>query len=173
MFQLSAYMFWCIFLVLHELQRIIEPMNPRYISEMKDLWENFYCKVHFYDVMKKAMKPPKTLDGGREQYFSLYMFTLKEHLAWGHDGNFSFLTNVNTFTVSWWAVIYTALCFLSKAAVFRALPQLFPSSTIPPKKLGTSSEAFFHVLTVRFNKIIRRHIKNTTYVLSHTWRYMK
>jgi hypothetical protein len=34
-------------------------------------------------------------------------------------------------------------------AVFRALPLLFPSSTLPPKKLGESSEAVFHVLTVR------------------------
>ncbi|XP_026024935.1 uncharacterized protein LOC113034299 isoform X1 [Astatotilapia calliptera] len=32
------------------------------------------------------------------------------------------------------------------AAVFRALPMLFPSSTVPPKKLGICSEAFFHVL---------------------------
>ena len=34
-------------------------------------------------------------------------------------------------------------------AVFRALPLLFPSSNSPPKKLGASSEAVFHVLTVR------------------------
>ncbi|KAI3354604.1 hypothetical protein L3Q82_019108 [Scortum barcoo] len=30
--------------------------------------------------------------------------------------------------------------------VFRALPLLFPSSTMPPKKLGSTSEALFHVL---------------------------
>ncbi|XP_049897482.1 uncharacterized protein LOC126388390 isoform X2 [Epinephelus moara] len=32
-------------------------------------------------------------------------------------------------------------------AVFRVLPLLFPSSTAPPKKLGASREALFHVLT--------------------------
>ncbi|KAG5286450.1 hypothetical protein AALO_G00014990 [Alosa alosa] len=32
-------------------------------------------------------------------------------------------------------------------AVFRALPLLFPSSTMPPKKLGASSGAVFHILT--------------------------
>ncbi|KAI3374113.1 hypothetical protein L3Q82_005929 [Scortum barcoo] len=31
-------------------------------------------------------------------------------------------------------------------AVFRALPVLFPSNTMPPKKLGSTSEALFHVL---------------------------
>ena len=39
-------------------------------------------------------------------------------------------------------------------AVFRALPLLFPSSTSPPKKLGASSEAVFHVLTVRLKVFI-------------------
>ena len=34
-------------------------------------------------------------------------------------------------------------------AVFRALPLLFPSSTMPPEKMGASSEAVFHVHTVR------------------------
>ncbi|CAI5677934.1 unnamed protein product [Oreochromis niloticus] len=85
--------------VLDELRRIIQPSNLKYISEMKDRWEIFYSKVQFYGVMKKVMKPPKTLDG-------------VEHAA----------------------------------AVFRALPMLFPSSTVPPKKLGICSEAFFHVL---------------------------
>lgn len=85
--------------VLDELWRIIQPSNLKYISEMKDRWEIFYSKVQFYGVMKKVMKPPKTLDG-------------VEHAA----------------------------------AVFRALPVLFPSSTVPPKKLGICSEAFFHVL---------------------------
>ncbi|KAL4007497.1 hypothetical protein ACER0C_001349 [Sarotherodon galilaeus] len=84
------------------LMRIIQPSNSKYISEMKDRWEIFYSKVQFYGVMKKVMKPPKTLDG-------------VEHAA----------------------------------AVFRALPMLFPSSTVPPKKLGICSEAFFHVLKVR------------------------
>ncbi|XP_063751442.1 uncharacterized protein LOC134872193 [Eleginops maclovinus] len=86
--------------VLDELQRIIQPSNASYISEMKERWGNFCSKVSFYGVMKKAMKPPKTLDG-------------VEHAT----------------------------------AVFRALPLLFPSSFIPPKKLGASSEALFHVLT--------------------------
>ncbi|XP_041848115.1 uncharacterized protein LOC121644314 [Melanotaenia boesemani] len=49
--------------VLDELRRIIQPSNSRYISEMKDRWESFYSKVQFYGVMKKAMRPPKTLDG--------------------------------------------------------------------------------------------------------------
>uniref|UniRef100_A0A3Q1HE25 Si:ch211-208g1.1 n=1 Tax=Acanthochromis polyacanthus TaxID=80966 RepID=A0A3Q1HE25_9TELE len=48
--------------VLDELRRIIQPSNSRYISEMKERWENFYSKVQFYGVMKKAMKPPNTLD---------------------------------------------------------------------------------------------------------------
>ncbi|CAL8255009.1 unnamed protein product [Gadus morhua 'NCC'] len=86
--------------VLDELQRIIQPNNAHYISEMRKRWDDFYSKVQFYGVMKKVMKPPKTLDG-------------VEHAA----------------------------------AVFRTLPLLFPSSTMPPKKLGASSEAVFHVLT--------------------------
>ncbi|KAM7423435.1 hypothetical protein PAMA_011140 [Pampus argenteus] len=86
--------------VLDELQRLIQPTNSQYISEMKSRWEAFYSKVQFYGVMKKAMKPPKTLNG-------------VEHVT----------------------------------AVFRALPLLFPSSTMPTKKLGLSSEALFHVLT--------------------------
>lgn len=44
--------------------RILQPSNPRYISELKDRWDSFYAKVQFYGVMKKAMKPPKTLNGG-------------------------------------------------------------------------------------------------------------
>ncbi|KAJ4947502.1 hypothetical protein JOQ06_009537 [Pogonophryne albipinna] len=32
-------------------------------------------------------------------------------------------------------------------AVFTALPLLFPSNTVPPRKLGTSREALFHILT--------------------------
>ncbi|XP_076852804.1 uncharacterized protein LOC143508162 [Brachyhypopomus gauderio] len=84
--------------VLDELQRIIQPSNSRYISEMKDIWESFYSKVQFYGVMKKIMKPPKTLDGVEDA-----------------------------------------------TAVFRALPLLFPSSTLPPKKLSIC-EAFFYVL---------------------------
>ncbi|KAM7412343.1 hypothetical protein PAMA_022025 [Pampus argenteus] len=80
--------------------RLIQPTNSQYISEMKSRWEAFYSKVQFYGVMKKAMKPPKTLNG-------------VAHVT----------------------------------AVFRALPLLFPSSTMPPKKLGLSSEALFHVLT--------------------------
>uniref|UniRef100_A0A3B5A8Q3 Si:ch211-208g1.1 n=1 Tax=Stegastes partitus TaxID=144197 RepID=A0A3B5A8Q3_9TELE len=43
--------------VLDDLQRIIQPLNSRYMSEMKERWENFYSKVQFYAVMKKAMKP--------------------------------------------------------------------------------------------------------------------
>ncbi|XP_073318839.1 uncharacterized protein [Pagrus major] len=85
--------------VLDELQRIIQPTNSQYISEMQNRWKTFYSKVQFYGVMKKAMKPPKTLNG-------------VEHIT----------------------------------AVFRAMPLLFPSSTLPSKKLGSSSEALFHVL---------------------------
>ncbi|KAJ8394481.1 hypothetical protein AAFF_G00044910 [Aldrovandia affinis] len=92
--------------VLDELRRIIQPTNSQYISEMKDRWEIFYSKVQFYGIMKKAMKPPKTLNG-------------VEHAA----------------------------------AVFRALPLLFPSSTMPPRKLGANSEALFHVLTVKHSWI--------------------
>ncbi|KAI4804303.1 hypothetical protein KUCAC02_025934 [Chaenocephalus aceratus] len=32
-------------------------------------------------------------------------------------------------------------------AVFTALPLFFPSNTVPPRKLGTSREALFHILT--------------------------
>ncbi|KAJ0063570.1 hypothetical protein NL108_003917, partial [Boleophthalmus pectinirostris] len=32
--------------------------------ETRDRWENFFSKVKFYGVMKKAMKPPKTLNSG-------------------------------------------------------------------------------------------------------------
>ncbi|KAK9976929.1 hypothetical protein ABG768_018750 [Culter alburnus] len=46
-----------------ELRRIIEPNNCRYISEVKGRWETFYSKVQFYGVMKKVMKPPRTLNG--------------------------------------------------------------------------------------------------------------
>nr|XP_021326490.1 uncharacterized protein LOC101885205 [Danio rerio] len=46
-----------------ELRRIIEPNNSKYISEVKDRWETFYSKVQFYGVMKKVMKPPRTLNG--------------------------------------------------------------------------------------------------------------
>lgn len=48
-----------------ELRRIIEPNNSKYISEVKDRWETFYSKVQFYGVMKKVMKPPRTLNGGK------------------------------------------------------------------------------------------------------------
>ncbi|CAL8341960.1 unnamed protein product [Gadus morhua 'NCC'] len=88
------------FQVLDELQRIIQPNNAHYISEMRKRWDDFYSKVQFYGVMKKVMKPPKKLDG-------------VEHAT----------------------------------AVFRALPLLFPSSTMPPEKMGASSEAVFHVHT--------------------------
>ncbi|KAJ8414966.1 hypothetical protein AAFF_G00024890 [Aldrovandia affinis] len=81
--------------VLDELRRIIQPTNSQYISEMKDRWEIFYSKVQFYGIMKKAMKPPKTLNG-------------VEHAA----------------------------------AVFRALPLLFPSSTMPPRKLAQTARLF-------------------------------
>ncbi|KAG1952347.1 hypothetical protein F2P79_010268 [Pimephales promelas] len=46
-----------------ELRRIIEPNNCQYISEVKGRWETFYSKVQFYGVMKKIMKPPRTLNG--------------------------------------------------------------------------------------------------------------
>ncbi|XP_056232240.1 uncharacterized protein LOC130169474 [Seriola aureovittata] len=85
--------------VLDELQRILQPTNSQYISEVQNRWKTFYSKVQFYGMMKRAMKPPKTLNG-------------VEHIT----------------------------------AVFRALPLLFPSSTMPPKKLGSSSEALFHIL---------------------------
>ncbi|KAK7926242.1 hypothetical protein WMY93_008552 [Mugilogobius chulae] len=42
--------------------RIIEPKNPNYMAETRARWENFFSKVKFYAVMKKAMKPPKTLN---------------------------------------------------------------------------------------------------------------
>ncbi|XP_034087794.1 uncharacterized protein LOC117556547 isoform X1 [Gymnodraco acuticeps] len=86
--------------VMDELQRIIQPKNSRYILEVKDRWGNFLLKVQFYGVMKKAMKPPETLNG-------------VEHAT----------------------------------AVFTALPLIFPSNTVPPRKLGTSREALFHILT--------------------------
>uniref|UniRef100_A0A3B4UF00 Si:ch211-208g1.1 n=1 Tax=Seriola dumerili TaxID=41447 RepID=A0A3B4UF00_SERDU len=49
--------------VLDELQRILQPTNSQYI-EAQNRWKTFYSKVQFYGVMKKAMKPPKTLNGG-------------------------------------------------------------------------------------------------------------
>uniref|UniRef100_A0A0F8B0J7 Uncharacterized protein n=1 Tax=Larimichthys crocea TaxID=215358 RepID=A0A0F8B0J7_LARCR len=112
--------------VLDELQRVIQPTNSQYISEMKSRWEAFYSKVQFYGVMKKAMKPPKTLNG-------------VAHVT----------------------------------AVFRALPLLFPSSTMPPKKLGLSSEALFHVLTVRFTDLLQYFTLYIpvihTYILCKVW----
>uniref|UniRef100_A0AAV2K6R9 Uncharacterized protein n=1 Tax=Knipowitschia caucasica TaxID=637954 RepID=A0AAV2K6R9_KNICA len=48
--------------VLDEMQRIIQPKNSNYIAETLSRWENFFSKVKFYGVMKKAMKPPKTLN---------------------------------------------------------------------------------------------------------------
>ncbi|KAI4801530.1 hypothetical protein KUCAC02_019424 [Chaenocephalus aceratus] len=85
--------------LMDELQRIIQPKNSRHILEVKDTWEAFYSKVRFDGVRKKAMKPPKTLNGGKH--------------------------------------------------VFTALPLLFPSNTVPPRKLGASREALFRILTVR------------------------
>ncbi|KAI9537913.1 hypothetical protein NQZ68_020895 [Dissostichus eleginoides] len=38
-------------------------------------------------------------------------------------------------------------------AVFTALPLLFPSNTVPPRKLGTSREALFHILTGQTNGV--------------------
>uniref|UniRef100_A0A3B4W9X9 Si:ch211-208g1.1 n=1 Tax=Seriola lalandi dorsalis TaxID=1841481 RepID=A0A3B4W9X9_SERLL len=49
--------------VLDEL-RILQPTNSQYISEVQNRWKTFYSKVQFYGMMKKAMKPPKTLKGG-------------------------------------------------------------------------------------------------------------
>ncbi|KAG9329693.1 hypothetical protein JZ751_030053 [Albula glossodonta] len=46
-----------------ELRRIIQPTNIQYICEMKDKWKTFYSQVQFYGVMKKAMNPPRTLNG--------------------------------------------------------------------------------------------------------------
>ncbi|KAM7420117.1 hypothetical protein PAMA_014701 [Pampus argenteus] len=92
----------------------------------------FYSKVQFYGVIRKAMKPPKTLNGGE---ITIDLFILYNN-------------------VSWYVIYGTTLscAFFIKpvvhvTAVFRALPLLFPSSTMPPKKLGLSSEALFHVLT--------------------------
>lgn len=58
------YTFLNVFQVLDELQRIIQPNNAHYVSEMRNRWDDFYSKVQFYGVMKKVMKPPKMLDGG-------------------------------------------------------------------------------------------------------------
>nr|XP_057941388.1 uncharacterized protein LOC131137433 [Doryrhamphus excisus]XP_057941389.1 uncharacterized protein LOC131137433 [Doryrhamphus excisus]XP_057941390.1 uncharacterized protein LOC131137433 [Doryrhamphus excisus]XP_057941391.1 uncharacterized protein LOC131137433 [Doryrhamphus excisus]XP_057941392.1 uncharacterized protein LOC131137433 [Doryrhamphus excisus] len=49
--------------VMDEMQRIIQPNNGNYIGEIKDRWDNFFSKVQFYGVMKKAMTPPTTLNG--------------------------------------------------------------------------------------------------------------
>ncbi|KAJ0063980.1 hypothetical protein NL108_015126, partial [Boleophthalmus pectinirostris] len=46
-------------------ERIIQPKNSNYTAETRDRWENFFSKVKFYGVMKKAMKPPKTLNSGK------------------------------------------------------------------------------------------------------------
>ncbi|XP_042560564.1 uncharacterized protein LOC122129900 [Clupea harengus] len=86
--------------IMDELRRIINPDNPDYIANIKDRWETFYGKVQFYGVMRKFMKPPKTLDG-------------VEHAT----------------------------------AVFSALPQLFQSPAMAPKKTRTPSKVFFHILT--------------------------
>ncbi|KAG9330424.1 hypothetical protein JZ751_025417 [Albula glossodonta] len=50
-----------------ELQRIIQPTNVQYICEMKDRWKTFYSQVQFYGVMKKAMNPPRALNGERKR----------------------------------------------------------------------------------------------------------
>lgn len=136
----QIYLSWvsvCIFQVLDELRRIIQPSNLKYISEMKDRWEIFYSKVQFYGVMKKVMKPPKTLDGGNATVsWFVYIYALQITL-------FAMLNGVALSYFSFFKPVEHA------AAVFRALPVLFPSSTVPPKKLGICSEAFFHVLKVR------------------------
>ena len=64
------HLFLNVFQVLDELQRIIQPNNAHYISEMRKRWDDFYSKVQFYGVMKKVMKPPKTLDGGEVTVYS-------------------------------------------------------------------------------------------------------
>nr|XP_054590988.1 uncharacterized protein LOC129154791 isoform X1 [Nothobranchius furzeri] len=119
--------------VLDELRRIIQPSNLKYISEMKDRWDIFYSKVQFYGVMKKVMKPPKTLGGGIATVSCVYIYALQIAL-------FAMLNGVALSYFSFFKPVEHA------AAVFRALPMLFPSSTVPPKKLGICSEAFFHVL---------------------------
>ncbi|XP_051799003.1 uncharacterized protein LOC127537744 [Acanthochromis polyacanthus] len=48
--------------VLDEMQRIVQPKNSNYIAELRERWGDFFSRVKFYGVMKKAMKLPKTLD---------------------------------------------------------------------------------------------------------------
>lgn len=48
--------------VLDEMQRIVQPKNSNFIAESMVRWEDFFSKVKFYGVMKKAMKLPKTLN---------------------------------------------------------------------------------------------------------------
>ena len=66
----NLHLFLNVFQVLDELQRIIQPNNAHYISEMRKRWDDFYSKVQFYGVMKKVMKPPKKLDGGEVTVYS-------------------------------------------------------------------------------------------------------
>ncbi|KAF7707207.1 hypothetical protein HF521_018425 [Silurus meridionalis] len=47
-----------------KLWRIIEPNNWQYIFEVKGRWETFYSMVKkICEVMQKAMKPSRTLNG--------------------------------------------------------------------------------------------------------------
>lgn len=83
--------FECIFQVLDELQRIIQPNNSKYISEMKDRWESFYTKVQFYGVMKKVMKAPKTLDGGEVTISWFFQVLVWELITSGYWYSFCIL----------------------------------------------------------------------------------
>nr|XP_054607445.1 uncharacterized protein LOC129167182 [Nothobranchius furzeri] len=85
--------------VLGELRRILDPHNNKFISQIKQRWQEFCSRVEFYGVSKKAMNPPMTMD------------KTEAHLA-----------------------------------LMKALPTLFPSPAHPPKKMGTASDAFLHVL---------------------------
>ncbi|XP_034054152.1 uncharacterized protein LOC117534145 isoform X2 [Gymnodraco acuticeps] len=48
--------------VMSELRRILDKDNHKYIAQVKKRWDDFVAKVQFYGVLKKAMKPPMTLD---------------------------------------------------------------------------------------------------------------
>ena len=76
----NLHLFLNVFQVLDELQRIIQPNNAHYISEMRKRWDDFYSKVQFYGVMKKV---------------TVYSTLICPSLY---------------FEISWWVVTHTALC---------------------------------------------------------------
>lgn len=128
-----------------ELRRILGGTNPRYIDETKKRWENFCANAQFYGVWKKVLKPPIPLNmrGGMLQFFSKSepcKTTVILQLPICVYGTSD--TQVLIYPLMPLPVDFT-IAFLT------GLPSLFPSPTLPPKRLGNPSEALLHVLQVR------------------------